>query len=303
MLKLDKLRDLNFEGTAEGRPNYVYAASGLVQLGENYYVIADDELHLAIFPCNSNKPGRWVRLFPGQLPLDYKQRKKQKPDLESITYIQPYEFAELGAFFIVPSMSRAKRIMGALIPVNQDGLSDPIPIDFTEIHDHLSSRIQELNIEGVTITEQTVKLFHRGTQSISKSAVIELERSQVLRDLHDTHKLKGKSIAKIREYELGRLSGLELAFTDATSLPDGRTVFLAAAERGKNAYDDGPVAGSAFGVMDKDGGVTRIENFEGNYKLEGITCKTEPGKIEMILVSDTDDQAVPSGLFTATLTD
>ncbi len=301
MLKLSKLRDLNLTGTSAHRPDYVYAASGLVQLRDDLIVVADDELHLAIFPTDSSTPGRWLRLFPGELSLDYEQRKKEKPDLEAITYLPPDMFAKRGALLVVPSMSRAKRIRGALILIDdQSGFRQPIPIDFLALRRELSERIVELNIEGVALGEGTIRFFHRGSHGAGKSAVIEMDRQRFARDLHDTHSPAASSIMRIREYDLGTLKGVNLAFTDAVGLRDGRTLFLASAENSKNAYDDGAFFGSVVGLINADGDIASVAQIEGKLKLEGVSVREEPGRLSLSIVSDSDDEKVAAGLFAST---
>jgi hypothetical protein len=164
LIALTKLRDLKLSGTAASRPDYVYSASGLVELAGELYLVADDEFHIAIFPKDPAKPGRWMRLFPGDLPLDYKQRKKEKADLEAITYLPPYKFAEWGALLVVPSLSRPNRIRGTLVLVSESGLADPIPIDYSALRSVLAPQIEELNIEGVALTGETIKFFRQTRQ-------------------------------------------------------------------------------------------------------------------------------------------
>lgn len=297
MLKLSKLRDLNLTGTAPHRPDYVYAASGLVQLGGELVIVADDELHLAIFPSDASTPGHWLGLFPGELPLNYKERKKEKPDLEAITYLPPDTFAPGGALLVVPSMSRANRVRGALILVNEQGLRQPIPVDFSDLHSALSPRIRELNIEGIALGQHHIRLFHRGSHGNSKNQVIEMDRLGFTRDLFDTHTPRAGNVKRIHEYDLGQLKGVDLAFTDAVGISDGRTLFLASAECTRNAYDDGACLGSVVGAINADGEIGRVEPIEGSLKLEGISVREDGGRLSLSFVSDSDDEQIPAGLF------
>jgi hypothetical protein len=300
MLKLKKLRDLTLAGTTPLRPNYVYSASGLVELNNEFFIVADDELHMAIFPSDFSKPGHWLRLLPGELPEKYKDRKREKADLEAITHLPPHSFAPSGALLVVPSMSRPNRTGGALLLLKENGIAEPIPIDFSNIRSELSKTIKELNIEGVVLTENTVKLFHRGSGGNSRSAIIDIEIVQFLRDLHDTHVLSAKPIQCVREYDLGKIKDVDLAFTDASELPDGRIVFLSSAENSKNAYDDGAALGSAVGILNGNGDVVEIEQIEGTLKLEGISAKNASERLDLYFVADSDDQQVPAALFVST---
>ena len=73
------------------------AASGLVLVGTDAYVVGDDELHLGVFDTTSRRPGRLVRLFDGVLPDGKTERKALKPDLEALCLTPPLPGAPHGA--------------------------------------------------------------------------------------------------------------------------------------------------------------------------------------------------------------
>lgn len=303
MLVLTKIRDLDIEPTAESRPAYVYAASGLARLDNCLYVVADDELHLAIFDFQGKTPGRWLRLCPGNLPNEYLERKKAKPDLESITHIPAHQHAMYGALLVVPSMSTERRTHGMLVVLGaKQCLTDTIiPIDFSKVREALKSCVTELNIEGVIVNEKMVKLFHRGSKGKSKSAIIEFDVQVFLNDLHDSHAISAEHITKITECDLGDIDGVPLHFTDAVALPDQRVLFLSTAEDTTNAYEDGEWHGSAVGIIDRSNKVEHITRFDSKEKLEGVSVSVHPQRLELLLVSDTDDQSKPAGLYRSTL--
>lgn len=316
-IQLSKIRELTIAPGGDSRPPYVYAASGLVKIGNRLYIVADDELQLALFELGDDRAGTWLRLMPGTLPVDYQERKKAKPDLESITHLPPYEFAAHGALLVVPSMSRKNRINGVLVPLDdglkpasdadaRDSVLDGIlPVDFTAVREKLAQSIDELNVEGIAVFPDSIKLFHRGSKNKFKSAVVELDAKPFLKDLHDSHTIRPERIVDIREYDLGEIDGLALHFTDAVALNDTHLIFLATAEDTSNAYDDGVSRGSAVGVMEKKGKVERILRFEGHTKLEGVSARAEVAdgvsKIRLLMVSDTDDQTKPACLFEASI--
>lgn len=301
MLKLKKLRDLTIETDRAIPQGYVYSASGLVEFQDQYYVVADTELHLAVFSRDPSKAGKLLRLFPGELPEEKKERKKEKPDLESITILPPSVrvFASGGALLMVPSMSRKNRVRGALLVRSGTEWAEPIPIDFSQIYTALAGKVKELNIEGIAFSREAVKFFHRGTKGNSQSAVIDFNIAAFLHDLFDTHSPRAKHILGIRTYELGEINGCKLAFTDACTLPDERILFLAAAENSRNAYDDGASEGSVIGIMDRHGSVVKTERIEGRFKLEGVTARQKGQELDLCLVSDADDEKVPSAMFSA----
>lgn len=303
MLTLKRIRDLDIVPTEKSRPAYVYAASGLARLHDQLYVVADDELHLAIFDFRASTPGRWLRLYPGSLPTEYQERKKQKPDLESITHIPSHMHAPHGALLVVPSMSTERRTNGMMLVLNeQQCLTDTIiPIDFSKVRDALKPRLAELNIEGSIVNQEMVKFFHRGSKGKSKSAVIEFDVQLFLKDLHDSHTIAPEHINNIIECDLGDIDGVPLHFTDAVALPDQRVLFLSTAEDTTNAYEDGDWHGSALGVISKSNKIERIHRFDSKEKLEGVSASVHPERIELLLVSDTDDQSKPAGLYRATM--
>lgn len=301
MLTLEKVRQLDIAPAETSRPSYVYSASGLVELGNRFYIVADDELHLAVFENDSKKLGHWVRLLPGKLPLDYDQRKKEKPDLESIAHLGPYEYAPHGALLMVPSMSRRNRINGILLTLDENGeiVGEPLPIDFGDLRDKLKDMVEELNIEGALFLQKKIKLLHRGSRGKSKSAVIDIDAAPFLKQLHDTHKPSADTIRGMTEYDIGVIAGVPLQFTDAVKISDDRFLFVATAEDTTNAIDDGASLGSAVGIIDAAGRIERVIRFDSREKLEGVSAKIIDGtdKIELMLVGDADNEKVPACLF------
>lgn len=308
MITLERVRELVIEPLGKNRPPFVISASGLVRLENRVLIVADDELHLAEFDLKSSQPGRWIKLLPGQLPTDYKARKKQKPDLETIARIQPDVYAETGALLVVPSLSRENRVTGAMVKIEKNAVAtdSPIPIDFSDIRNKLCETIDGLNVEGIAIQEKTTKLFHRGSKKKGKSVVIELETISFLRDLHDTHKPLSKCISNFREYDLGDIEGVGMSFTDAVPMPDGRIVFLATAEATDDEYQDGASLGSSLGIMKENGEIERMIRIAGREKFEGICADYQSTgaathTLEILLVSDTDNEKFSSSLYRASV--
>lgn len=316
MIAIEKVRELLIEPLGENRPAYVVSASGLVRLENRIFIVADDELHLAEFNLKSSQPGRWFRLLPGMLPRDYKERKEQKPDLEAIARIQPDAYAAGGALLVMPSMSRSNRVTGAMVLLEKGQLlaESPIPIDFSDIRNKLKESIDGLNIEGIAIEKKVTRLFHRGSKTKGKSVVIEIDTEAFLHDLHDTHKPKSACISNLREYQLGDIEGVQLSFTDAVPMPDGRIIFLAAAEATDDEFQDGESLGSSLGIMKGNGDIERIVRIAGREKFEGICADYSSSgsnsgfssdavaqTLEILLVSDTDNEKFPSSLYRGSL--
>ncbi len=115
--------------------------------------------------------------------------------------------------------------------------------------------------------------------------------------------VRPRIIDSIQRVELGSLAGVSLSFTDASPLPDGRILFVAAAEDTKSAYDDGAVAGSAIGVMTEDGQIERLQPVSPpGLKLEGVHATlNQDGSIDVVMVTDADDPSRPAEMYQATL--
>ncbi len=111
-INLTPVRELTLSITAprsavpQGRPYFLCAASGLVGIEDKFYVVADDELSLGIFPVSGDGPGKLFPVFHGELPEHPSERKEQKPDLEAITYLSREHFPPFGAILVVPSGSK-----------------------------------------------------------------------------------------------------------------------------------------------------------------------------------------------------
>lgn len=115
MIKLEKMRDLNIDASTRSRCSHLSAASGLVCVDAALYVIADDDLHLGVFPARGSGPGHLIRLFDGDLPDATVDRKAMKPDLEALIHVPPSRGFSFGALFAIGSGSRPNRKRGILL--------------------------------------------------------------------------------------------------------------------------------------------------------------------------------------------
>ncbi len=303
MLRTTPRRTLTLEAPeSPGRPAHVSAASGLVRAGAWLYVIADDALHLAVFPAEGTAPGHSVRLFEGDLPDEPKARKAAKPDLEALCRLPPLAGCPHGALLALPSGSTPERLRGALVPLAADGTlaGEPRTIDFATLYTQLTRELGPLNIEGAAVTGSRLRLLNRGNGAQGADALVDLDAERTLRAL-ETGRLGADTLRTVRRWELGQVGGVRLSFTDAAPLPDGRIVFTAAAEDTRDAYADGPVKGSAVGVLAPDGTPLFLDGVDALVKLEGVDARVEGGRIHLLLVADADDPAVAAPLLEAEL--
>jgi hypothetical protein len=92
-----------------------------------------------------------------------------------------------------------------------------------------------------------------------------------------------------------------VSITDAVALPDGRVLVSAAAEDTPDAVADGPVVGTAIGVIE-DGDlrtVLPLAGVEHPPKVEGLALASVAGhEVTLHAVVDQDDPTRASSLLT-----
>ncbi len=155
-IQLKKVRELTTgQSTQPGRPSHVSAASGLVRRDHKIYVVADDELSLGVFDLNHSDANLLFPLLPGQLPLDHRARKREKPDWEALLQINSHQL------LAVPSGSTSRRNQGVVVSLDTQGLPNAKTqlVNFDPFYLALSKEFNELNIEGCVLTKKHLIFF------------------------------------------------------------------------------------------------------------------------------------------------
>ncbi|HTE19039.1 MAG TPA: hypothetical protein VK689_11750, partial [Armatimonadota bacterium] len=129
-------------------------------------------------------------------------------------------------------------------------------------------------------------------------ATCEVDWEALRAHLEDADGRPAPAPASIIQYDLGTIGHSRLGFTDAAAFGDA-LVYTATAEDSPNAVDDGPVAGSALGVIGADGEArwTELRDADGGRyegKVEGIARGPQPGTLYVVV--DRDDPHHPSEL-------
>lgn len=304
-LAVNVLRTLDLlEPPQAGRHPFLAAASGLVQVGDYFYVVADDENHLGVFSRNQTSAGQLLRLFAGELADDTKERKAEKPDLEALTLLPAFATYSYGALFALGSGSKKKRQRGVLLGLAADGSinTQPLIIDLAPLYAALAEQFADLNIEGAFVN-QYFNLLQRGNKSAKyDNACIRLDLKQVLQALVEQQALSAELIVSIQNYVLTEVQGVPLCFTDAVTLPDGSWLFSAAAEATDNSYADGALTAAALGVINTQGDLVYLTVLDNRYKIEGVSASVEGELVKLFMVTDADDPNQPAVLLTAQLT-
>lgn len=280
LINLEKIADLD-----------VSAASGLVALRDELYVIADDELFLAVFDLRGRLLRR-VALFDGELPEEHKARKRHKPDLEALALLPDGSLLALG------SGSTPSRMRSASVdPTRHEliGVSDWSPL-YTE----LLRSLPELNIEGAAVAHGRLWLAQRGNGALGMNACIELDLERACRALARVAPIDASVLRAIHPVRLGAIEGAPLSITDLCAHPKGGLLFSAAAEPSGSTYDDASVTGSVIGVLDARGEVLQCMRVSERCKLEGIAiAQVASGDAALWLVADPDDRALRAPLYRA----
>ena len=212
--------------------------------------------------------------------------KPDKPDFESAVRTPD------GAVHVLGSGSTEKRCIVARIDPGNEVTLRQRPALYRSIQKALASG-ERPNIEGAIVAGERLRLFNR-SGGHTPNASVDLP----LPVLHGGE----PRVLALQLFELGTLEGVRLGFTDVALLPDGRSVFLAAAEDAPDAIADGPVLGSVVGLLEPSasGGGARWTRLLGNdsrpspYKVEGIAIDRDARG--GWLLTDSDDPRVPAML-------
>jgi len=284
VIALQKLADLDLS-----------AASGLIRLAGLAFVVADDEHVLDGYDISSGTRRHRMQLPASQpLPEEHHERKRLKPDLETLALLPDRQLLTLG------SGSTERRETGYLIRLSNDSNPlDPVrPVELSPLYRELRTRFRDLNIEGAAAAGGLLRLLQRGNGRAAENAVIDLDLAGVLQSLEKGRSLDGALIRAVRPVALGALDGIPLGFTDASPLePESqRIVFVAAAEDTDDPYEDGACPGSVVGVLDESGSIVKLERLEGSHKIEGVSVV--PG-LPVLMVADPDDRSKAAPLLEA----
>jgi hypothetical protein len=301
MLTPQLLRTLHVLPThhPRGQP-HLSAASGLVCIASQAYVVADDEHHLGCFSIKDDQPVQLLRLASGDLPEQPKQRKRLKPDLENLTALPPMPGYPHGALLALGSGSKELRHKGLLMALTAQGLLPeeaqfaPKLINLTDWYAPLHAEFVDLNIEGCFIQDELLHLIQRGNKGNSPSACISYTWVSV------QHWLCGSGPAPqalhIKRLDFGLIRGIPLTPTDALALPDGRWLLSAVAEDTSDSVQDGACVASALVLLNALAEVLRIELLEGAPKVEGISWIRMGTEDHVLMVTDADDPEQASTL-------
>lgn len=267
---------------------HLSAASGLVLLRGRLYLVADDEHHLASLLADGGGL-RLHRLLAGDLPHDKAQRKRRKPDLESLAVLPS---AGAGTLLALGSGSKPQREQGFLLTLDAAGEPAQVrAIDLSALYRPLHAHFADLNIEGAFVAGDTFHLLQRGNKGNAVNACIRFALDAVQAWL--LHGGPAPAPSHVLRMDLGTAGGVPLGFTDGAPWPGRGWVFSAVAEDTEDSYNDGACAGTVLGWVAPDGRLLHVEPVAGAPKIEGIAPL---GAARILAVTDADDPAQASRL-------
>lgn len=283
---------------------HLSAASGLVRSGSQLFVVADDELHLAIFEdiLIQGQPiplGRLVDVLPGDLPIDKATRKKAKPDLECLALLPPLPGCPMGALLALGSGSQPNRETGVVIGLGAPGVLNgrTAVLRLGALYAPLRKRFADLNIEGAWVSRGELLLLQRGNKGDTRSACIRYDWNLMATWLAGRQPLP-PAAKSVQVINLGNVHGVPLGLTDGAPLPHGEWMFSAVAEDTADSVADGSCVASALGIVTPEGQVRLCKSLQGAPKVEGIAVLAAPDGWRVTMVTDPDDPSVASQCLT-----
>lgn len=252
----------------------VFAASGLVIHDGKFFIVSDDEVSL--LHGTPEEAFESHVLWDADLPEDEKERKKVKPDFESL-------FLSGENLILIPSMSRKNRIEAVKVKLSHGKIKSQEVFSVKDLREKLEELVPDLNVEGCVEKGDKLHLFQRGNGAQGLNSVITLKN------------LEAKDF-EIRPVGLPMNGNVPYTITDAT-LYKNEIWFLAVAEDTTSTYVDGEVLGSAIGKFNDKFVVEDFFPLDLKGKTEGIAFD-EKGTVW--LVTDDDSREKPSRLLRIT---
>jgi len=256
------------------------SASGLVYEDDKLFIISDSSAYLYEYQMLDKKLEKIALTENAQDSIP----KKDKLDLEAIT-------RKGNDLVLLGSGSTDKR--NRLFTYNRQTkkISES---DFTAMYEKIKSQLQikddELNIEGLVITDKAHYFFQRGNGITSKNGIICVEEKA------------SKQLFRFMPYELTTIKNVAATFTDAV-LVDDKLYFLACAEDTNSTFHDGAIMGSIVGSIDLHSMKLEFtQQISYIHKFEGITLyKKSKSEITFLLCEDNDTDVLESDIYRLTL--
>ena len=250
------------------------ATSGIIYKDKSLFIVSDNSTFLYQYNINE-KILEKIKLFENS---QESIAKNKKTDFESITLFE-------NKLYLFGSGSTKKRDRRFTFNFENKKVTEK---SLSKIYKRLKEIIpltdDELNIEGVIITETTIYYFQRGNGVSEQNGVFSYDKK--------SKKTQFKLIS------LPKINDIDTTFTDAI-LVDESIYFLAAAENTSSTYNDGEIMGSSIGTINfKTMTLESCLQISDKHKFEGLTLyKKTATQIELLLCEDNDSDELVSNIY------
>lgn len=274
------------------------SASGIVNIANNYYVVGDDSPFLFCLNTGLQLLSK-TKIFSAEHVKGDRITKKHKPDFEAMEKMNEHEIAIFGSGSKSPARDYFVRVL----------VKEELEVETYSIKDfyqHLKTMDifsdSELNIEAAAAYDGDLFLFNR-----RKNLVIGLSYEDFLNHVIHDAPIPQLNITAVK---LPEVNGIEAGFSGATAFEDKPVlIFTASVEDTDNAYDDGEILGSFFGLLDIASGeiLHEIHSIEspdethGPLKVESVAIEKVISEREYKLLLTTDSDGGDSLLLNASL--
>jgi hypothetical protein len=297
------------------RPGFVRAASSMAWIGSRLAMVQDDVNFVALVDPATGLADA-ITLPAGRDGLrqfdDGRGNKKYKLDLEAMARV-PQADGTLLLGFGSGSKKRRESVMTLRFPGRgaRPGHEEPLLVPLPELYAALRALTEfsgsDMNIEGALYVDGAIRLFGRGNGEAKDGLVPVDATCDIAWDALCAHIANPDgdtvpAISRVTQYDLGRMAGVALGFTDAIPVRRTMVLYSAAAEASKDAASDGVVTGSALGVIPNDrkkpARWAPIQDERGiafKGKVEGIALDPKD-PMRALAVIDVDDFTRPSEL-------
>jgi hypothetical protein len=274
------------------------AASGLVAVGDQLYVVADDRDELGAFPRRGSGPGRLIAGIEREAaPEDPVERKAWKADLEALVAVPGGGLLAMGS---------------GSTPARRAGVHWPAPSSTSPPRGRPRAPATRRSTPSCPTSTSRAPASRRAPRARpARQRRRGRRRARAVRVGSRPRGAAGRArpvpasalLAVHPVTGLGTAEdGTPLTLTDLTALPDGRLLATAVAEQGESTYLDGACVGAAVAVLRPDGRVEQVQPFTDPWKVEGILAEPRgDGTVDLLMCVDPDDPDAIAPLLGATL--
>ena len=248
------------------------AASGIVAVDNQIYVVADDRAYL--YQYNQENKTQNSYAFDTKIPI-LEMTRKDKLDFEALTYAN-------GNLLALGSGSKENRNQLHQFNLKDQSVSRyDISDTYETLRNQFAIDVKDFNIEGFIYHQKKSYLFNRGNGKNKRNGIFIFEGLP-----HDTKLSKAVFVP----IQLPTIKNELTTFSDAIIVKN-KIIFTATIEVESTIQKDGEVRESIIGIMNrKTFAIEKYHVISENQKIEGITLLDQSKEgFTFLLCEDNDD--------------